>query len=258
MTQKPNGSRYGVPWTRDETILAFELYCRIPFQQTKAGNPAVQELAGLLGRTPASVARKLGNFGALDPELRQKGISGLAHTSKLDRQIWDEFHADWNGLVWLARQIGWSRQRSGLTTRPLKLPSGPSETVRMTKQRVHQRFFRDAIMSSYGATCCVTGLAHPECLIASHIVPWSEDERFRSDPTNGLCLSATFDRLFDSGLMTVSPDLLIRFSSRITRSRSCVDKDLLCRYHGQPIRRPHRFLPNVEHLVWHSTNRFRE
>ena len=80
--------------------MAFELYCRIPFQKTKANNPAVSGLAGLMGRTPASVARKLGNFGAFDPALQKVDIKGLTHTSKLDREIWDEFHADWNGLVW--------------------------------------------------------------------------------------------------------------------------------------------------------------
>jgi len=128
----------------------------------------------------------------------------------------------------------------------------------MTKQRVHQSFFRDAILSSYATTCCVTGLTIPECLIASHIVPWREDERYRTDPTNGLCLSATFDRLFEAGLMTVTLDLVVCFSPRITESKRPVDEELLCRYHGHPIRRPHRFLPAMERLVWHQQNRFKE
>jgi len=258
MTQEANSSRYGILWTREESILAFELYCRIPFQRTKANNPAVKELARLLRRTPASVARKLGNFGAFDPELRENEISGLSHTSKLDRQVWDEFHADWNGLVWTASQIRQEMRHHVKAMRPLSRPSGPSEAVRTTKQRVHQSFFRDAILSSYATTCCVTGLTIPECLIASHIIPWSEDERHRTDPTNGLCLSATFDRLFEAGLMTVTPELLVRFSSRITESKSRVDEELLCRYHNHPIRRPQRFLPAVEHLAWHHRNRFKQ
>lgn len=258
MTQKLDRTGYGTLWTREESILAFELYCRIPFQRTKANNPAVQDLARILGRTPASVARKLGNFGSFDPELRQKDISGLSHTSKLDRQVWDDFHADWSGLVWTASQIRQEMRSRVEAMRPLERPSGPSETVCMTKQRVHQSFFRDAILSSYAATCCVTGLAIPECLIASHIIPWSEDERFRTDPTNGLCLSATFDRLFEAGLMTVTLDLVVRFSARITESKIRVVQELLCRYHDQAIRRPYRFLPSVEHLTWHHTNRFKQ
>lgn len=250
-------SRYGALWHREESLLAFELYCRIPFQKTKANNPVVRELAGLLGRTPASVARKLGNFGAFDPALQKVDIKGLTHTSKLDREIWDEFHADWNALVWEANLL---RTKFG-QTRPVdhafRPPGGPSETIRLTKQRVHQAFFREAVLSSYESTCCVTGLAVGECLIASHIVPWSEDERLRTDPTNGLCLSATFDRLFDAGLMTVTIDLVVRFSSHIMKSQNSVNRELLFCYHDQPLRKPHRFLPCTERLEWHRKNRFK-
>ena len=238
--------------------MAFELYCRIPFQKTKANNPSVKELAAILGRTPASVARKLGNFGAFDPALQQRNISGLTHTSKLDRRIWDEFHADWNSLVseanLLRQQIG---HPAGATS-SMKQPTGPSETTRLTKQRLHQNFFREAILSSYEGACCVTGLTIQECLISSHIVPWSKDERFRTDPTNGLCLSATFDRLFDAGLMTVTGDFLICFSDCILKSRNSANKELIRHHHNQPIRKPHRFLPSLAHLEWHWTNRFKE
>lgn len=99
MMIKSTESRYGTTWNREELILAFELYCRIPFQKTKANNPEVIDLARIIGRTPASVARKLGNFGAFDPALQNLKIKGLTHNSKMDREIWHEFHADWNGLT---------------------------------------------------------------------------------------------------------------------------------------------------------------
>ncbi len=251
-------SRYGALWSREESLLAFELYFRIPFQKTKTNNPSVKELANLLGRTPARRRKKLGNFGAFDPALQKLDISGLTHTSKLDREIWDEFHRDWNNLVWEANLL---RNKFGKPTpvhRAIKPPRGPSETTRLTKQRVHQAFFREAVLSSYEASCCITGLGVPECLIASHIVPWSEDERFRTDPANGLCLSATFDRLFDAGLMTVTSDLTIRLSSQVVRSQNTVTQDLLLRYHNRPIRTPNRFLPSMERLEWHRKNRFKE
>lgn len=257
MTGSEKESRYGALWTREESILAFELYCRIPFQKTKANNPVVQELARALGRTPASVARKLGNFGAFDPSLRTADIKGLTHTSKLDRQIWNEFQADWNGLVWEATLL-WSKFGPSARQQPdIKVPSGPSEKKKLTKQRIHQTFFREAVLSSYEATCCITGLSVRECLIASHIVPWSESERYRTDPTNGLCLSATFDKLFDAGLMTITDDLIIRLSSDLLRSRNAVIRDLLFPYHETPMTKPHRFLPAMERLKWHHANRFK-
>lgn len=248
--------RYGALWNREESILAFDLYCRIPFQRTKANNPAVKGLAAILGRTPASVARKLGNFGAFDPALQNQNISGLTHTSKLDQEIWDEFHADWNALVWEATQLRAQFGESKAIETPFTPPDGPSETVRMTRQRVHQAFFRDAILSSYERTCCVTGIALPECLVASHIVPWSVEEDLRTDPTNGLCLSATLDRLFDAGLMTVTVDLTVRMSTRLLESRQSPVQNLLCVYHDRPIKKPHRFLPAETHLKWHHEHRF--
>lgn len=32
-------SQHGEAWTHDELVLAFDLYCRIPFKVTKASNP---------------------------------------------------------------------------------------------------------------------------------------------------------------------------------------------------------------------------
>lgn len=79
--------------------MAFDLYCRTPFRLTKRTAPEVKQLVHLLGRTPSSVARKPSNFGAFDETLRQRGVVGLAHASKLDRKVWDSLHSDWESLV---------------------------------------------------------------------------------------------------------------------------------------------------------------
>lgn len=249
-------ANYGKRWTRDELILAFELYCRVPFQRTKASNVEVQTLASVLSRSPASVARKLGNFGEFDPQLRAQQISGLTHTSKLDKEIWDEFHDDWNGLVLKAFEL---RRRVAPTAEDqakIELPTGPSERIAQTRQRIHQAFFRDAVLSSYQNTCCITGITVTECLTASHIVPWSVEERYRADPENGICLSATFDRLFDRGLITVTAELQVAVSKQLLTSRNRAVARLICCYDGRPILKPTRFMPNPERLEWHRRNVF--
>jgi len=258
MEQNSPQSRYGTPWSREELILAFELYCRIPFQKTKASNREVQEVAQLLGRTPASVARKLGNFGVFDPELYKAKITGLTHTSKLDRQIWEEFNSNWNDLVWEANELRRSLQRDKEVSQFLSQPSGPSEKLRTSKQRVHQSFFRAAVLSSYEETCCITGLKIPECLIASHIVPWSQDEKYRTDPSNGLCLSSTFDRLFDAGLITITDDLVVCMGERLLKTNDQNTQELICSYNGRRIITPRRFMPSLERLRWHRVNVFRD
>jgi putative restriction endonuclease len=246
----------GQPWTREQLILAFELYCRVPFGRITTRNPLICELAVVLGRTPASVTRKLGNFGAFDPELAARNVSGLTHGSKLDHAIWDEFHTDWSSLVVRAHDI----RRDLIPGQPAEsvfaLPLGPSERVASMKQRLHQAFFRDAVLSSYNARCCVTGLPIIECLVAGHIIPWSADERRRADPTNGLCLSATFDRLFDSGLVTIADDLTLCVSKRLRDLSNRPIVELVTARHGQKIIPPARFYPDPVCLRWHRENIF--
>ncbi len=259
MSSGDQRENYGKPWTREELILAFDLYCRIPFKKTKANTPEVQDLAVILNRSPAAIARKLGNFGAFDPELRRLKISGLTHVSRLDRTIWHEFHSNWNDLVFEAHRLRESfAERIAVKSLPPKLPEGPTERTRLSRERIHQAFFRDSVLSNYECRCCITGLTVTECLIASHIVPWSHDERYRVDPTNGLCLSATFDRLFDAGIITIAEDMTVQVSKRL---RSCVDEvvvRLICAYHNRHILKPQRFMPSPKHLEWHRSNVFVE
>lgn len=255
--------KYGTLWIRDELILAFDLYCRIPFRKTKANNPEVIDLAKLLKRSPASVARKLGNFGSFDPELKKQQVTGLVHASKLDGEIWEEFNSDWNRLVLEARRLrdelaSSSELLDEEVVAEISFPRGVSEREALRKTRIHQAFFRDAILSSYEETCCITGLRIRECLVASHIVPWSFSEQFRADPRNGLCLSATFDRLFDRGLVSLTDEFHVVVSASLQRTGDRPIEDMICRYHGAPMVRPRRFMPLKQHLEWHRNNVFHD
>lgn len=66
-----------VLWTKEELILAFNLYLKIAFGKTYARNPKIIELANLLGRTPASIVMRLGNFASIDPYHQNRGVGGL-------------------------------------------------------------------------------------------------------------------------------------------------------------------------------------
>lgn len=69
--------QYGKKWTREETILAFDLYCNMPFSKVTKRNPRIIELASLIGRTPDSVVFKIGNLAHHDPKMIAKNIKGL-------------------------------------------------------------------------------------------------------------------------------------------------------------------------------------
>lgn len=249
--------KYGEKWNREETILAFALYCRIPFRLTKRTTPAVIELAELIGRTPSSVARKLGNFGSFDPKLSEQGISGLVNASKLDREIWDAFQSDWESLVLEADAIrnrltnGRCAELDGTVVLP-DSTRGTTEIIRTRRERVGQQFFRESVLSSFNSRCCITQLDLPECLIASHIIPWSVQAETRLDPANGFCMSATFDRLFDRFLMTITVDFRVAFSNKLRKSTNSEVLRIVSAYDGSSVVEPERFRPKPEYLQYHN------
>ena len=136
-------------WTRDQLIVAFNLYCKIPFAKAVQTNPDVIKVANLIGRSPGAVAFKLGNFGSFDPELKKPGIGGLPNTSKLDREIWDEFNRNWNGLAYqsemLVEKFGGKSAAETLDLDISDLPPG-RERESLVKIRINQHFFRSSVL----------------------------------------------------------------------------------------------------------------
>lgn len=245
-------------WTREELIVAFNLYCKIPFGRIHIRNPLVIELAESIGRTPSAVSWKLANFARLDPALQKRHIAGAKHGAQAEVEIWNEFSCDWERLAFESENL-----LNQFTGRPpefveadREFPAGRSREAPI-RTRVNQGFFRAAVLAAYGARCCITGLSVPELLTASHIVPWSVDVKNRTNPRNGLCLNALHDRAFDCGLLTVTPDLKVKLSPRVTKRRAdACTRGLLLRYENVSISPPRHFLPEVDFLRYHNERIF--
>lgn len=78
-----------------------------------------------------------------------------------------------------------------------------TERTAIVQSRIGQGLFRRQLMEKYHGSCIITGIDHPKLLVASHIKPWAASDNVeRLQVDNGLLLSATYDRLFDSGLIT--------------------------------------------------------
>ncbi|HHT8833668.1 TPA: HNH endonuclease [Burkholderia cenocepacia] len=110
-----------------------------------------------------------------------------------------------------------------------------------------QRVFAGAVKSNYGYRCAITGIASKDFLVASHIVPWSEDQSIRLDPSNGICLSLLMDRAFERGHLLIEDDLTVR----IDWVRVGDDKVLrhqLELYDGQKLTPPTIAAPRPEYL----------
>jgi len=236
-------------WTRDELIIAINLYCKLPFGKLHQGHPEIIRLAELIDRTPGSVAYKLVNFASLDPSLQERGIKGASNASKLDKEVWNEFYQNWDELPYESEKLRASFEGRSLEELfPLDedfvIREG-KERERLVKQRVNQNFFRQTVMAAYDYTCCITGLRQPELLIAGHIRPWATDEANRLNPRNGIAINALHDKAFEHGLLTISQDYIIRIAPELLDDRNGPDNEMLFgRYDGKPMRLPKRFLPD--------------
>lgn len=248
-------------WTRDQLKLAFHLYCQLPFGKLHRGNPDIIALADLIGRTPGAVAYKLCNIASLDPAITSSGRVGLQNASKLDREIWDEFHADWEKLAIECEVQRQSLRAAKGLPQELSLEesdadyTGETRAV-ITQQRIKQHFFRKAVLSSYRGRCCMTRINDNSLLVASHIVPWSQDHQNRLNPCNGLCLSTLHDRAFDQGMMTLDDNYRILISERLLATENEFLKSAFWGLQGQHIELPERFLPRLEFVQWHREHRF--
>jgi len=226
-----------------------------------SNHPDIIKVAGGIGRSVNSVKMKIGNFGSFDPELKKRGIVGLANASKLDELIWNEFNSNWEDLAFESEKIisDYEGKDVGSTTKVSEEEFYFSEGIekqRLVKTRVNQNFFRQAVLSAHNFSCCVTGIDLPELLIASHIIPWSKTEKDRLNPRNGLCLNALHDRAFDKGLMTVTSDFKIKVSSKLLSKPSKPVEQWLVSFNEKSLIIPQRFVPSSEFLEYHNRNIF--
>jgi putative restriction endonuclease len=245
-------------WTRDELILAINLYCKLPFGQMHKTNPKVMELANMIGRTHSSVALKLGNFASLDPTLKARGIKGADHSSKLDKIVWAEFYNNWEDAAYESELLlNRIQRRTNLIPEVEPDLLEGKEKERTVKTRINQSFFRKAILASYNYTCCITGIPQHDLLIAGHIIPWSVDEKNRMNPSNGLAMNGLHDKAFELGLMSISPDYKVLISSELKKNKTESVQTYFTSYEGREIILPSKFLPDPEFLKHHNTERFK-
>jgi len=244
-------------WTREETMLAFELYCTIPAGQDTIHNKSIINLSKVLGRSVNSVKLKLQNFKSYDPSYTQNGRIGLSHGSKLDEEICKEFYMNWDNLIVETNDI---KKRLGLSNfnekeiNEVVIPIG-YDKVRERKERIGQAFFRQTLLAIYNNKCCFTGIDIPELLKASHIKPWSEsnDINEKTNPRNGLLLNSLHDLAFDKGYITITFDYKIIVSKKLLTE---VNKNYFTMINGQKMLLPSKFLPDKKFIEYHN-NKFR-
>lgn len=247
----------GKKWSKDETILAYALYCSTPYGKIHANNPEIITLANILGRSASSVAMKMGNLAHFDPDLKKRNVSGLTNGSKLDKEVYQEFESNLEELNFQAYQI-----KQGLVgNQPLDipfdysdLPEGKDKIIK-AKTRIGQDAFRATVLNSYGNKCCITGINNPKLLVASHIKPWKDSDSAteKTNPRNGLCLNSLHDKAFDCGLITIDKTFHVIISQNLVKTDMDEQtRNWLMTYDHKRINFPDKFAPSPEFIEYHN------
>lgn len=124
------------------------------------------------------------------------------------------------------------------------------DRIAEVKQRLKQSVFRQRVLENFEGRCCLSGITESNLLIASHITPWKDRVDSRLDPRNGLCLSRSYDALFDNGYISFLDNLEVIVTPRIDVSSEPLQqllRSLIGRVARQPVK--HKILS--EYLAFH-------
>jgi 5-methylcytosine-specific restriction protein A len=141
-------------WTRDELILALDLYFRIQFRKASGSSSenyndilavsvVLKQIAQLISsrigktRSIASLRMKLANFQSLDPAHIKKGRKGLPKGGAADIEVWRLFSSNLLGLEAAAEGIMWA-----LGTSEIEKAKDDPETVEAPEGRLLTRLHR--------------------------------------------------------------------------------------------------------------------
>lgn len=126
----------------------------------------------------------------------------------------------------------------------------------LTKVRLGQGAFRVLVTDAYNRKCAISGEKTLPVLDAAHIKPYAE-----SGPhfiSNALLLRSDLHKLFDSGYLTITPELKVEVSKRIKEEYE--NGKEYYRFHGGGLYNlPNRLMdkPDVKFIEWHNENIFK-
>ncbi len=125
----------------------------------------------------------------------------------------------------------------------------------LTRSRLGQGAFKVLVSEAYGRRCAITGESTFPVLEAAHIQAYGEGGPHRI--SNGMLLRSDFHKLFDAGLVTVTPELRVRVSDQI--KDKYFNGKAYYRLHDQLLAvMPERITdqPDPAFLKWHLQERF--
>lgn len=256
-------------WSREDLMLAMNLYTKLRYGQFNSKNAQVIKLAELVDKTPGAVAYKLVHLSRQDPK-HQDRVQGLANPGKNAIEMYREFTNNWEEMLYesealLAKyqnkkveEIILDKNEIESIKRDILSGKEGKDIERLVKTRVNQTLFRKVIINNYSNSCAICGLDIDSLLIASHIIKWSENQSQRLNPENGLCLCNIHDKAFELGYLGIRGDYKIAISPSLSRIKEQDTFNALFKRHeNQSITLPDKFYPKQEFLELQYASTFK-
>ena len=126
---------------------------------------------------------------------------------------------------------------------------------RLVSPRLGQATFRIAVLDAYARACAVTGEHSLPALEAAHIRSYASDGPH--EIFNGVLLRADLHRLFDTGYVTVTPELHLEVSPRLRADYSNGRSYYPLQGTRLSVPKYELHRPNKDFLMWHNECVFR-
>lgn len=254
-------------WTREEFMLVMNLYTKIRYGQFNNRNSEVIKLAETIGKTPGAVAYKLVHLSSQDPYHQNRGIKGLANPGKNAIEIYRDFQENWDEMLYQSEVLLAKYKNKTIEQEYSEWEDADLEILknkkgldkeRLVKTRVNQSLFRRIITNNYSNSCSVCSLNIDKLLVASHILKWSENQKERLNPENGLCLCNIHDKAFELGYLGITADYKVNISNELATISKDTYFAMFQRHKNQKIIMPDKFYPNPSFLDNHYQTTFRK
>jgi hypothetical protein len=122
--------------------------------------------------------------------------------------------------------------------------------------RQKQSLFRKRVLENFQTQCCLSAVKEENLLIASHIIPWADRIETRLDPSNGLCFSYVYDKLFDEGYFSFDDKLKVVVSDMASTISKEI-QDILLSVESIKIREPVNYPISLEYIKYHRQTKMR-
>lgn len=94
--------KYKDRWSEAEFAIILDLYFHTNPKERNNENKRIIEVARIIGRTPASIIYRLGNYSAVDPS---SGMKGFTHGGLETKKMFDKYSINRDPLRELAKRI---------------------------------------------------------------------------------------------------------------------------------------------------------